>query len=78
MQSTDHQRTTVAQIKETIRTLRSANSEATKDKLFDALRRNTDDFEAVKKRYETLRKRGEIYSYPSGGVVVVKVTNDVL
>ena len=65
-------------IKETIRTLQSANDTVTKDELFTALRRNTDDFEAAKERYETLRKHGEIYSYPSGGVVVVRITEDQL
>jgi len=71
-------RNTTTVIKETIRTLQSTNDTVTKDELFTALRHNTDDFEAVKERYETLRKHGEIYSYPSGGVVVVRVTEDRL
>jgi len=33
---------------------------------------------AVQDAYEQLRKEGEIYSYPSGGVVVVRITNEVL
>jgi len=66
-------------IKETIRTLQSDNGQATQDAVFNAFRRNTKQpFDRVRERYETLRKQGEIYSYPSGGVVVVRVTDDAL
>jgi len=65
-------------IRETIRTLRSVNGGVTEDELFDALRETADDFEAAKDRYEQLRKQGEVYSYPQGGVVVVKITDEVL
>jgi len=65
-------------IRETIRTLRSANGDVTEAELFDALRKKAADFEAAKERYERLRKQGEVYSYPSGGVVVVRITEDAL
>lgn len=65
-------------IKQTLRTLRSTNDDVTKAELFDALRETADDFESVKHQYERLRKHGEIYSYPSGGVVVVRITEDRL
>jgi len=65
-------------IKETIRTLQSANDTVTEAELFDALRENAADFEAAKDRYERLRKQGEVYSYPSGGEIVVRITEDAL
>lgn len=67
------------QIKDTIRTLQSENAPATERELFNSLRQNIDTpFSEIKDTYEDLRKRGEIYSYPSGGYVLVKVTDDVL
>jgi len=36
------------------------------------------DREAVAEVYETLRKEGEIYAYPRGGVAVVRITDEVL
>jgi len=36
------------------------------------------DREAVAEVYEALRRKGEIYSYPRGGVTVVRITDEVL
>lgn len=67
------------QIKETIRTLQSENAPATERELFNSLRQNTDTpFGEFKDTYDDLRKRGEIYNYPSGAYVLVKVTDDCL
>ena len=74
------QRNRVNQIKDTIRSVRASDSPATKTEVFDALQRNdrVGDIDRLRDTYESLRERGEIYSYPNGGVVVVKITDEVL
>jgi len=34
--------------------------------------------DAVRERYDELRKRGEIYHYPVGGELVVRITDEVV
>jgi len=66
-------------IKEAIRSVRTTGQDATESDVLEAAAANSSHrLPAVQDAYEQLRREGEIYSYPSGGVVVVRITNEVL
>ena len=66
-------------IKQTIRSVQTETEPAAQEDVFNKLRQNTKrPTDSVKETYEWLRETGEIYTYPNGGVVVVKITDEVL
>jgi len=66
-------------VKDTVRAIQRDGQEATESDVLHAAEVNHDLRPVdVKQAYDNLRARGEIYSYESGGRVVVKVTDDVI
>jgi len=66
-------------VKEAVRSVQTDNRDATESDVLHAAETQHDLRPAdVKHAYDDLRARGEIYSYESGGRVVVKVTDDVI
>lgn len=66
-------------VKEAIKSARTKNQPAKENDVLHAAEVNN-DLRAVdvKEAYENLRTRGEIYSYSTDGVTVVKITSEVL
>jgi len=67
----------IRQVKDAIRATRQENRPATKDDVQSALGKSENAKQALQS-YERAKKHGEIYEYPEGGAVVVKITDEVI
>ena len=67
----------IREVKDAIRATRQQNRPATKDDVQSALGKSGNAKQLLQS-YERAKKHGEIYEYPEGGEVVVKITDDAL
>jgi len=69
----------IGEVKEAIRHCRDESTPARASDVKEILScRDNYDATDLLAAYERAKKHGEIYEYPSGGTVVVKITDDVL
>jgi len=64
-------------LKDVIRDVRSGDKPATKQEVQNTIA-HTDNAKDLMESYQLAKRMGEIYEYPEGGNVVVKITDEVI
>lgn len=67
----------VTRVKDIIRSVRRDDKPATQKEVKDTIA-SRDNAIGLMQSYEQARQHGEIYEYPEGGDIVVKITDEVI